>query len=408
MACPGVGEPPSNLSLSLSKPSPSLSRPIPAPRSRGNLLPRAPQRGAVVLGNRPGSRGGVAENAGAVAPTPPFLSLRQSLGPPSVAGVGGKPGPVCWRCGDPGHFQDRCPVMEVGMMIRVPDSPVAAPDQAGQYQIPVSVKGGTYRALVDSGCNQTSIHQSLVQQGALDMSRKVKVRCVHGDVVGYPLVPVGIQFRRKKHSIRVAVNPHLRRPLILGTDWPAFSQLLGVLCADVSWGTGLGRGEAVAQAGDAVPGPLPSDSEETRVRAEVLPPERDDFPLEQSRDETLKNAYDRVRTIDGQLLQPDQPLSYPYFSIIKDRLYRVTQDAQTKEDTTQLVVPKSRRKCFSRRLTVVPWQAIWGKQKHVNVSWPDSFGRAFMSMSAGGVRHVVNVSWLTRRPFQKRHCVHCH
>ncbi len=53
--------------------------------------------------------------------------------------------------------------------------------------------------------------------------------CVR-DVVGYPLVPVDIQFRGKKHSIKVAVNPHLRHPLILGTDWPAFSQLLEFLC----------------------------------------------------------------------------------------------------------------------------------------------------------------------------------
>ncbi len=58
----------------------------------------------------------------------------------------------------------------------------------------------------------------------------------------------------------------------------------------------------MAQAGDAVPGPSPSDSEETRVKAELLTPKRDDFPLEQSRDETPKNAYDRVRTINGQLL----------------------------------------------------------------------------------------------------------
>ncbi len=84
-----------------------------------------------------------------------------------------------------------------------------------------------------------------MQQGALDMTRKVKVMCVHRDVVGYSLVPVGIQFRGKKHSIKVAVIPHIRHPLILGTDWPAFSKLLGFLSADVSWGTGLGRGEAV-------------------------------------------------------------------------------------------------------------------------------------------------------------------
>lgn len=25
----------------------------------------------------------------------------------------GLPGPVCWRCRDPGHFQDRCPFMEL-------------------------------------------------------------------------------------------------------------------------------------------------------------------------------------------------------------------------------------------------------------------------------------------------------
>ncbi len=32
--------------------------------------------------------------------------------------------------------------MEVGALIRVPDCPQAAPDQAGLYQIPVSIKGG--------------------------------------------------------------------------------------------------------------------------------------------------------------------------------------------------------------------------------------------------------------------------
>ncbi len=113
-----------------------------------------------------------------------------------------------------------------GLLVRVPDSPGAAPDQAGQYKIPVSIKGGTYQALVDSGCNQTSIHQSLIQQRALDTGRKVKVRCVHGDVANYPLVPVSIQFQGKIHRMQVAVNSHLKHPLILGTDWPAFTQLL--------------------------------------------------------------------------------------------------------------------------------------------------------------------------------------
>ncbi len=134
-----------------------------------------------------------------------------------------------------------------------------------------------------------------------------------------------IKFRGKIHRMEVAVNSHLKHPLILGTDWPAFTQLLGIVCADASWPTGRGQEEAAARTGEAPAGPAPPASGETRASEGVRTPELDDFPLEQSRDETLKNAYDRVRSIDGQLLRPDVPLSYPYFSLIKERLYRVTQ-----------------------------------------------------------------------------------
>ncbi len=59
VACPGVGEPLTNLSLSLSPPSlPSLSRPVPAPRSRVPAAPRAPQRSGNGQGDRYPRRGG--------------------------------------------------------------------------------------------------------------------------------------------------------------------------------------------------------------------------------------------------------------------------------------------------------------------------------------------------------------
>ncbi len=57
-------------------------------------------------------------------------------------GGGGKAWAGLLAMRDPGNFQDHCPMMEVGLLVRVPDSPTAAPDQAGQYQIPVSIKGG--------------------------------------------------------------------------------------------------------------------------------------------------------------------------------------------------------------------------------------------------------------------------
>ena len=50
-----------------------------------------------------------------------------------------------------------------------------------------------------------------------------------------------------------------------------------------------------------------------------------DFPLEQSRDDKLNHASDPLKVIDGQLLEPlGWPLSYPHFSLIKDRLSRVS------------------------------------------------------------------------------------
>ncbi len=134
-------------------------------------------------------------------------------------------------------------------------------------------------------------------------------------------------------------------------------------------------------------------SEETRASEGVRTPELDDFPLEQSRDETLKNAYDRLRSIDGQLLRADVPLTYPYFSLIKERLYRVTQDTQSKEITTQLLVPKSRREMLFQAAHCTPMAGHLGEAKTRERLMADSFGRAFTRTSAGGVRCVGNASW---------------
>uniref|UniRef100_A0A8C1LM62 Gypsy retrotransposon integrase-like protein 1 n=1 Tax=Cyprinus carpio TaxID=7962 RepID=A0A8C1LM62_CYPCA len=374
VACPGVGDPlPSaTLSLSFSPPPLSLSKPVPLPRSRGGLPPKPAPRWRTGYAADPAAaprappRGGSSPTGPFPPPLPSPLSPRQLLDPLPAARAAVKSGPACWRCGDPGHFIDRCPLMEVGTLIRVPDAPQAALDQAGLYQIPVSIKGGTYQALVDSGCNQSSIHQSLIHPRALDNSRMVKVRCVHGEVVNYPILPVDIQFRGEKHRLEVAVNPHLRHPLILGTNWPLFNKLLGYLCADASWGKREKAGVAVAQLGEAEPEPPePVSREQSALERNILP-ERDDFPLEQSRDETLKNAFDQVRSIDGQLLHPDQPLSYPYFSILKDKLYRVTQDAQTKQDTTQLLIPRSRREMLFQAAHCNPMAGHLGQTATLN------------------------------------------
>ena len=68
----------------------------------------------------------------------------------------------------------------------------------------------------------------------------------------------------------------------------------------------------------------------------------EDFPFEQSRDENLRYAFDQVMKIDGCQVHPNTALTHPYFVVIRDRLYRVSRGAQTREELTQLFVPKSR------------------------------------------------------------------
>ncbi|XP_067271319.1 uncharacterized protein [Pseudorasbora parva] len=144
VACHGVGEPlPAvSLSSSFSSPSPpssSLARPVPFPRSRRGMPPRPMPRwssGEAFAGPGTSSRGEGPFGAGLGTSNVPPLSPCQSLDPLPATRAAEKSGPACWRCGDPGHFIDRCPVMEVGTLVRVPDAPQAAPNQAGLYQIP--------------------------------------------------------------------------------------------------------------------------------------------------------------------------------------------------------------------------------------------------------------------------------
>ncbi len=245
----------------------------------------------------------------------------------------------------------------------------------------------------DSGCNQTSIHQSLIQPKALDKSCMVRVRCVHGDVVSYPVMHLAIQIRGQKHNVEVAVNPHLRHPLILGTNWSAFKILLGFLCVDASCRKEKPGGEAAMRTGEAEPGPADSAPGEQNAIETLILTERDDFPLEQSQHESLKNAFEQVCSIDGQPLQSTRPPSYPYFAILKDRLYRVTQDAQPKQDTTQLLVPKSRREMLFQVAHCNPMAGHLGQAATLNRLMTRDFWPAFTRMYAGGVRLVANASW---------------
>ena len=54
----------------------------------------------------------------------------------------------------------------------------------------------------------------------------MRIRCAHGDIHKYPIVPVEIIFKGKKHRIKTAIHFLLKYPLILGTDWLGFDNLV--------------------------------------------------------------------------------------------------------------------------------------------------------------------------------------
>ncbi|XP_061882691.1 uncharacterized protein LOC133633906 isoform X2 [Entelurus aequoreus] len=92
----------------------------------------------------------------------------------------------------------------------------------------------------------------------------------------------------------------------------------------------------------------------------------DDFPLKQSRDDTLRATWDQVISIDGQLVRPGITRGFPHFAIIRDRLYRVSRDTQTGEENTQLLVPKSRRVMIFQAAHFNPMAGHMGYNKTLN------------------------------------------
>lgn len=248
---------------------------------------------------------------GRVSFSPPSLLTQLWEETPAAASLEGKSGPLCWHCGEPGHFRDQCTSMDVDTLIQVPEVMLSTPDRAGKYYIPVRVRGNTYQALLDSGCNQTSIHQRLMQPGTLNTSCMVKARCVHGGIRRYPIALVTIQLGDQNHRVEAAVNPHLSHPVILETNWPLFSMLLRDICKGGSCRNQADRDVRIAGSGEATPGPAGTVSGGGGLmeREAVAFPPLGYFPLEQSRDETLRHALGRVQSIDGNLEEPDRIIS---------------------------------------------------------------------------------------------------
>ena len=158
---------------------------------------------------------------------------------------------------------------------------------------------------------QTMIHQRLVRSEALVEASSVLVKCIHGDVHEYPLVPIEISCGGKKHSVKAAVSSSLTHPLILGLDWAGFPQAvrgtMRVRARPVGTCKSCAMFCAEAGAGNAAQGSGEAGDPQPEVPAPMFPPA---VPLTQ------------VMVIDGSKVRPDAALTYPHFIVVRDRLYR--------------------------------------------------------------------------------------
>ncbi|XP_061766956.1 uncharacterized protein LOC133559319 isoform X1 [Nerophis ophidion] len=357
-------------------------------RRSGAASTGAAQNAATTRGNRP-------RNINLLSP-PQGQTAADTASPPQTAAR--MPGQVCWRCRRLGHLQRECPAMEVGKVIRVDDPPASSPGPGETYYVPVRIQGSIHRAMVDSGCEQSMIHQNLVRPGVLSKVTRVRVKCVHGDIHTYPVVPVEIFFRGEKHNVKAAVSSRLAHPLILGTNWSGFKGLMKQCAGVRSRTVGKGDTRAVligdASLFDAAEGEGEGEGGPAGTSQEVSPVPRwrptDDFPLEQSRDDTLRETWDKVIAIDGQRVRLGITRDFPHFVLIRDRLYRVSRDTQTGEEITQLLVPKSRREMIFQAAHFNPMAGHMGYDKTLN--WIISIGQAFGQTCAGGARHARNVN----------------
>ena len=80
--------------------------------------------------------------------------------------------------------------------------------------------------VLDTGCSQTMVRQSLVPEERLVAGATTSLRCAHGDVMAYPLADVRMEVGGTGINVRAAVSERLPVSVILGTDVPEMRLLL--------------------------------------------------------------------------------------------------------------------------------------------------------------------------------------
>ena len=175
---------------------------------------------------------------------PERLPVSKTSAEPSRCGSCGKPGHVdhecrsrgknsttgmgrplsnirCLKCNELGHIARRCPEKKA-LMCKQSEAEQSSLKRKG------TVEGQNVDSiLLDTGCSRTMVRQALVPQSKFLEGDAVTIKCAHGDTVLYPLAEVEMEVDGVHIKVEAAVSDTLPVAVLLGTDVPQLTQLLG-------------------------------------------------------------------------------------------------------------------------------------------------------------------------------------
>ena len=106
----------------------------------------------------------------------------------------------CYNCGQQGHIASRCP-SKVALYTALERTMQDVDHSREELKAtpPILINGvvnGTkvHDILVDTGTNTTIVSKSLVSEELMGKKAHVSIKCVHGDIVKYPLARVMVRF----------------------------------------------------------------------------------------------------------------------------------------------------------------------------------------------------------------------
>ena len=122
----------------------------------------------------------------------------------------------CFSCGEQGHISTRCPARQ---------NLYCLSNSGAQGLVWDGKVEGVEVNCIDTGCSQSLVQRSLVP-GVNILSERTEIRCVHSDVVPYPLAMVKAVVDGRELVIKAGLAEKLPVDVLLGTDIPDLMKLI--------------------------------------------------------------------------------------------------------------------------------------------------------------------------------------